>query len=333
MTTASVTLLFSDGVARRLDVEPGARLIEAAAEAGLTLLTDCGNGQCGTCTGRICSGAIHMDEYDRAVLPEADRDNGAVLPCVARATGPCVLELPYESAEACVEEPPPLLGRISAVDEVADETIRLEVDIEVPLAFEPGQYVRMRPPGTEQWRSYSMANRSGSTRLVFFIRLIVGGSFSGWLTKRARTGDVIEISNPHGSFFLRNEPRARLFIAGGTGLAPFLSMLDFIESHPEHRKQPTTLVMGVRTPQHLFAMAELERHREGLPNLELHFAAEKDATRECHAGYPTEIIPKIVLARYTRVYLCGPPPMIDAGRNAAMAAGIAHQDILCERFA
>lgn len=333
METIPVTLLFSDGVARRLDVAHGTNVVAAAAEAGLTLLTDCSNGQCGTCTARLCSGNVEMEEYDRAVLPDEDREDGSILPCVAKATAPCVIELPYDFSEASAEEPPPLPARVVSVEQVADETVRLEIDIDEPMEFEPGQYVRMRPPGGEAWRSYSMANASGSTRLVFYIRLVPEGLFSDWLAAQAKPGAELEVSVAHGSFFLRDEPRPRLFVAGGTGLAPFLSMLRLISEHPEHSKYPTTLVMGVRTPGHLFARAELDQLCARLPNLDVRFASEKDATSECYAGYPTDLIKDLGLQRTTRVYLCGPPPMVDAGRNAAVAAGMVRNDVLCERFA
>src|SRR3546814_16999761 len=87
----------------------------------------------------------------------------------------------------------------------------------------------MRPPGSEEWRSYSMACCSGAQRLAFYIRLVEGGSFSTWLTESAQVGGHLELSEPHGSFFLRHEARPRLFIAGGTGLAPFLAMLESID--------------------------------------------------------------------------------------------------------
>src|SRR5262245_5376918 len=82
-----VTLLFSDGVAHRLEVPCGKKIVEAASEAGLNLLTDCSNGQCGTCTAQLLSGAVEMEDYDTSVLPHDDRDAGVVLPCVCRVTG------------------------------------------------------------------------------------------------------------------------------------------------------------------------------------------------------------------------------------------------------
>ena len=104
-TTIPVTLLFADGVSQRLAVPCGGRLMDAAREAGLNLLTDCSNGQCGTCTAQLVSGAVEMEDYDSAVLPDTDRAGGAVLPCVCKVNTPCAIEFPYDSTEALSEEP------------------------------------------------------------------------------------------------------------------------------------------------------------------------------------------------------------------------------------
>lgn len=325
-----VTLLFSDGVAHRLDVPCGKKIVEAASEAGLNLLTDCSNGQCGTCTAQLLSGTVEMEDYDTAVLPDEDRDAGTVLPCVCRVTGPCAVELPYESAEALAEEPAPIDGEVVAVSQIASETMRLEVSIPENIQFEPGQYVRIHPAGTDFHRSYSMANVPGSNHLEFFVRLVPDGAFSGWLAN-AKPGDKVELSVPHGTFFLRDEERPRLFVAGGTGVAPFLSMLRSMNGKAQN--QPTTLLIGARTPGHLFALDELKAIREALPHVQVRLAVEQDANPECHHGYATDLITGLCLDPATRVYLCGPPPMVEAGRKAAEAAGLPRQDVLCERFA
>ncbi|WP_326541173.1 2Fe-2S iron-sulfur cluster binding domain-containing protein [Pseudorhodoferax sp.] len=333
MPPVAVTLLFADGVASRIDAEPGSTVVAAAALAGLTLLTDCSNGRCGTCTARLCSGAVELEGYDPAVLPDEDRADGAILPCVARVTGPCVVELPYDHAEASGEEALPMHCRVLAVEAVAEEAVRLVLEAPHPVAFEPGQYLRIRVPGTEHWRSYSMANGSGTSRLEFFVRTVPGGVFSEWLRHQAAPDDILEASAPRGSFFLRDEARPRLFVAGGTGLAPFLSMLRRIEAEPALQRQPTTLLVGARSPRHLIAQAELDALRASVPGLQVRQAAEADAGSALHAGYATELIATLGLAVDTRVYLCGPPPMVDAGRSAAAAAGLARGDVLCERFA
>lgn len=328
-TTIPVTLLFSDGVAHRLSVPCGGRLIEAATEAGLNLLTDCSNGQCGTCTAQLVSGSVDMDDYDTSVLPDEDRESGTVLPCVCRVNNACAIEMPYESAEAMAEEPDPIAAEVTGVEQVASETFRLEVKVDDALVFEPGQYVRIQPEGSDFHRSYSMANVPGTDRLQFFIRLVPDGAFSQWLAT-AKAGDRVELSAPHGTFFLRDEERPRLFVAGGTGVAPFLSMLRSMAAHPP--KHRTTVLIGARTAGHLFAMDELNALKDELKSVDLQFAVEQEAQSGCHQGFATDLIPQLGLDPTTRVYLCGPPPMVEAGRRAAEAAGLKRADVLCERF-
>lgn len=329
-TSFPVTLLFADGLSSRLTVPRGARLIDAANDAGLHLLTDCSNGRCGTCTAQRVSGSVDLDDYDSAVLPDADRASGAVLPCVCRVNATCAIEFPYDSSEAMGDEPAPVNAEVAAIEFVASETIRLELKAPAALAFEPGQYVRITPAGTDFHRSYSMANVPGTDRLQFFIRLVPGGSFSQWLAG-AKPGDSVALSTPHGAFFLREEDRPRLFVAGGTGVAPFLSMMRAMAAQPT--RQRTTVLIGARTRAHLFGLDELKALGEQIDGVELRFAVEQDAGDGCHAGYATDLIPTLDLDPSTRVYLCGPPPMVEAGRRAVETAGLQRSDVLCERFA
>lgn len=330
-TTIPVTLLFSDGVSRRLQVPCGHNLVESASAAGLNLLTDCSNGQCGTCTAQLVSGKVDLQEYDPSVLPDEDREDGVVLPCVCKVTAPCAIEFPYDSTEALSEEPEPMPAEVTAIDQVASEIVRLELTVGETIVFEPGQYVRIHPKGTEFSRSYSMANVPGTDRLEFYIRIVPGGAFSSWLAD-AKAGDVVDISAPHGTFFLRHEDRPRLFVAGGTGLAPFLSMLRAVAAEPTKPQPRTTVVIGARTPGHLIAMDELEQLRATLPDVAIHLAVEQGDGPAAHRGYPTDLIAQLQLDADTRIYLCGPPPMVEAGRSAAESVGLPRKEVLCERF-
>jgi len=331
MNTVPITLLFADGVTRRIPGQIGESVVQAATRAGLCLLTDCSNGQCGTCTATVLAGSLEMGEYDRAVLPDCDRADGLVLPCSSQIQAACTLEFPYDSTEVLAEEPPPVSGRIAWLTQVAAQTLQLDVTVDDPVHFAPGQYVRLRPQGAQAWRAYSMACISGVTRLTFYIRLVAGGQFSTWLSQ-ATEGDALELSAPHGSFFLRDEPRPRLFLAGGTGLAPFLSMLTSIAQDPQQKAIPTTLLVGVRSGAHLFATEHIQALHQNWPNLHVHYAAEEDPGTHCQAGLATALLPDLDIAPETRVYLCGPPAMVEAARSAAQSAGLARHDILCERF-
>ena len=335
MTTYPVTLLFADGVSRTAEATEGQKLLAVAESLGMNLLTDCSNGQCGTCVAKCVSGNVELDEYDASVLPDDEREDGAILCCVAKVRGPAVIEMPYDASEASGEEAAGQTGTVVEVKKIADEIVRLVVDVAMPVNFLPGQYVRLQPEGFEEPRSYSMANESGATRLVFYVRVVPDGKFSTWLLDEAQPGISIGVSAPRGSFFLRETERPRLLIAGGTGLAPFLAMLRKIANgvQPDVAKAETRLLIGARTGKHLFALEELKDLQARIPNLHVEIAAETDVPDGCAKGYPTDLIGGGRMSPDTQVYLCGPPPMVDAARAASIKAGAKKSEILCERFA
>lgn len=331
--TIPVTLLFSDGMAKHVEAHSGESVVSAAQRAGLTILTDCCNGECGTCRAGLVSGALELGPHSDLALSEEDHCDGAVLTCISKVTAPCAVEFPYDSTEAMAQEDPPFAGHITHIEQVAAETLALKVLIDEPLDFEPGQYVRIRPVGAETWRSYSMANQPGSDTLRFFIRMVDGGVFSTWLRNEAVVGAEVELSGPRGTFFLRRETRPRVFVSGGTGLAPFLSMLHSIASDPSLSRIPTTLLVGVRSDAHFFARDEIDAVQKAMPLLKVVYVAERDDSQSCHIGYATDLIGEAVAAGANeRIYLCGPPPMVEAGRKAAQAAGIPNENALAERF-
>ena len=52
------------------------------------------------CTARVASGTVTLGEYDRFVLADDERDDGAILCCVAHVNTACVIEIPYDASEA-----------------------------------------------------------------------------------------------------------------------------------------------------------------------------------------------------------------------------------------
>lgn len=333
MSRVAITLVFEDGAATQVFADEGQTIVQAAQEAGLNLLTDCSNGDCGTCMGQCTSGELDLGDYDPFVLTEDEVEDGAVLCCIGTAKSDVVIELPYDSAHADAPEEDPQQGRIVALEQVAEETMQLVVEVPNAVHFLPGQYVRLQAPGLDSWRSYSMANESDQCQLNFYIRLVSDGQFSAWLLNEAKVGAELEVSAPRGAFFLRSQAQPRLFIAGGTGLGPFLSML---RSMPEQNgagaSAPIHLLAGFRSGQHVFALEELEQLQSRLPHLQVQLATEADAPEGCHTGYATELVSQLELAANTQVYVCGPPPMVEAARTAVLAAGINKDHIYCERF-
>ena len=118
-----------------------------------------------------------------------------------------------------------LRATVTTCEMAAATVARLSIELEGRAAFHfrSGQYVRLRVPGTDQWRSYSIASTPRDLpRLEFLVRLIDGGAMAQYLLSRLRPGDAIDLEGPRGAFVLRPHRAPHLFVAGGTDLAPIL---------------------------------------------------------------------------------------------------------------
>src|SRR5207249_3671374 len=119
-------------------------------------------------------------------------------------------------------------GQVTTIDRMSDTTtgFSITLDNRSALGFLPGQYVNIQVPGTDQTRSYSFSSGPQAQEVSFLLRNTPTGALPTYLRERAKEGDRIEFNGPLGSFYLRQIQRPVLFLAGGTGLAPFLSMLE-----------------------------------------------------------------------------------------------------------
>ncbi len=118
----------------------------------------------------------------------------------------------------------------------------------MPLSFKPGQFVTLDLPIHEQrnrrWRSYSIASMpDGSNVIELVIVYVDGGSASKYIFENIKEGSVFTLRGPHGLFVLPEHiEKDMYFICTGTGIAPFRSMLHYINQHQlPHRKYYSAL--------------------------------------------------------------------------------------------
>ncbi|MDS0221208.1 FAD-binding oxidoreductase [Haloarcula sp. S1AR25-5A] len=122
------------------------------------------------------------------------------------------------------------LARIETLAERFDRPypslLRLRVKPDVDLDFAPGQYVTLRLRNTP--RAYSLANSPSEDELEFCIRLVPDGKLTSRLFERVRVGEAVVVRGPNGDMVL-DPPSSRdmVFLATGTGVAPFKSMIDY----------------------------------------------------------------------------------------------------------
>ncbi|MBN3796048.1 FAD-binding oxidoreductase [Burkholderia sp. Ac-20392] len=314
-------------------------LLSAAADADITLPSQCRRGSCGACQATVVDGAYEMQPDSAGVLPAGQR--GAVLLCRTRPRGDLQVAAPYDRTKVLLHPVPVRTARIAALETIAADTMRVELQIEPDDAFgsaaefEPGQFAELEVPGSGVRRPYSLANTSNwDGRLEFLIRLRPGGWFSTYLRERARPGDPLTVRVPMGGFGLfADSLRPRWFVAGGTGLAPILSMLRRMAEFQE--MVDARLFFGVNQESELFMLDELARLQAELPRLRVDlYVWRPDEEWGGLSGTPVDAL-RMALAEAGAspdIYVCGPPPLVQAVRDVATVAGVPDAQFASERF-
>jgi len=167
------------------------------------------------------------------------------------------------------------------------------------LEFAPGDCVALRTDGEES-RPYSIASGNREDTLRFLIRKMEGGEVSPWLMSR-RPGDIVQVSPPFGWFRPAQDigDAPFVFIATGTGVAPFLSFRGSFG-----HKAPTLFLYGLRRKADAVGVEQLV----GWCKLKLAISREK--TEDHYHGRVTALLEEMPLRPDTHYYLCGLESMI-----------------------
>ncbi|KAA0946003.1 MULTISPECIES: benzoate 1,2-dioxygenase electron transfer component BenC [unclassified Pseudomonas] len=328
--TYSIALNFEDGVTRFIDCKVGEKVLDAAFRQRINLPMDCSDGVCGTCKCRCETGAYDLgDDYIEDALSKDEAEERQVLTCQMVPQSDCVIAVPVSSS-ACKTGTAQFAATVASITRHADAALEVSFELDQAPVFLPGQYVNIGVPGSGQTRSYSFSSRPGDKRASFLIKHVPGGLMSGWLA-RAQPGDAVPMTGPLGSFYLREVVRPLLFLAGGTGLAPFLSMLEVLAERKETR--PVTLIYGVTRDQDLVMVEVLEAFAKRLPSFSFVTCVADPQTAHPQQGYVTQHMAKELLNDgEVDVYLCGPPPMVDAVRQHFKSQGVTPASFHYEKF-
>ncbi|MNX99313.1 Anthranilate 1,2-dioxygenase electron transfer component [compost metagenome] len=202
------------------------------------------------------------------------------------------------------------------------------------LDYLPGQYARIKIPGTEEWRSYSFANLpTAENQLQFLVRLLPKGVMSDFVRDRCSPGQILEFEAPLGSFYLRQVTCPLVLVAGGTGLSAFLGMLDEM-AIAGGCSQPVSLYYGVTQDCDLCELERLERYAQQIEGFKLHTVVShpSDNWTGKRGFVPEHFDTPTFTAQPFDLYVCGPPPMVDAIKNWVSEQGIEDARLYYEKF-
>ncbi|MGO4917224.1 benzoate 1,2-dioxygenase electron transfer component BenC [Pseudogemmobacter sp. W21_MBD1_M6] len=328
--TYKIALNFEDGVTRIIDCDDDEKVTDAAFRQKINIPMDCRDGVCGTCKCFAEKGEYELEFYLDEAMTEDEAAEGYVLTCQMMPQSDCVIRVPTSSL-ACKTGAETVSAEVVAVDRLSDTSFGLRVKPAKQIAFLPGQYVNISIPGSGQHRSYSFSSGPAGEDGSFLIRNIPGGLMSTWLAETAKPGDAVDLTGPMGAFYLRPMARPQLWLAGGTGLAPFLSMLELVAT--EGTDQPITLYYAVTRAADLVELDRVSALAGKIGNvtvITILAAAEEEHARK---GFVTDHLSTADLnGGDVDVYLCGPPPMVEAVRQHLDAAGVKPASFHFEKF-
>jgi propane monooxygenase reductase component len=211
------------------------------------------------------------------------------------------------------------------------------------IKFFPGQYVDIAVPGSDATRSFSMANTSSRDggRLEFIIKVYPDGLFSHFLDTQVAVGDKLDLTGPFGVFTLREGHDADLiFVGGGAGMAPILSLLRSMAERGIERK--ATYYYGARRRRDLCFEEELRAFERSLPGFRYVPALSEPADPADPAGADAwdgevGLITDVVKSREddlrgAHAYVCGPPPMVEAALPMLARLGVEEKNIYYDKF-
>ncbi len=169
------------------------------------------------------------------------------------------------------------------------------------LVFMPGDCLALFAADGRVSRPYSIASGIHDDTVRFVIRHMPGGVVSSFLSQR-KPGDSVRVSPPFGWFRPGEHAGQRpfVFIATGTGIAPFLA---FFRSYPE--LQPLVCLYGVRKGEDLIDPDWLNNRAP------MHIAVSRETVSGTYHGRVTGILPGLNLPSEADYYLCGLDSMID----------------------
>jgi benzoate/toluate 1,2-dioxygenase reductase subunit len=335
-TEHRATFRFVDGVESSVIVRAGDAVLDAALAGSVQLLHQCRSGNCASCTARLVAGDAPMRGGQASVLTAGEAAQGVRLLCRTEMRSDAIFQLDYDST-ASGAGPRKARAFVDAVERIAVDAVRLQLELAEGswIDFKPGQYIQLSVPGTDVRRSYSIASTPAQLpRIDLLIRLLPGGAMSEWLKNDAKPDTVIDLEGPFGAFTLKEKVDGpHILIAGGTGLAPMMSMIDAIRSRAG-RKPRILLSFGCASEQSLFYLNELELRCHWMPALDVRLSIDRGAEREgLRIGNPVAaIVADDVHNPDSVAYLCGPPGLIAAAQAYLVTLGLKAENIRAEQF-
>ena len=320
--------------ARKLDVRGGQTLLAALKNAGVFLPSACGGrGTCAYCKVKVSSGGGPVAPTETPLLTAGEVAADVRISCQLKVRGDMAVFVPEELL--AVRE---YRGRVEKIRDLTHDVKELTIRLIEPgeIDFAAGQYVQLQVGGEPVWRAYSISSPPQVRDAIeLIIRLVPGGICTTWVFTKLREGDEVRFTGPYGSFGLSDGGGGMVWIAGGSGMAPFWSMVRDMQRRGLRRR--CTYFFGAVAARDLFLLRELKQLESQLDWLRFVPALSRPAEGDDWSGQVgliTEVVARHVPdAADVEAYLCGSPGMIDAAVTVLRRKGIGEGRVFFDKFA
>ncbi|ADN01289.1 NADH:ubiquinone reductase (Na(+)-transporting) subunit F [Spirochaeta thermophila] len=335
----TVTISINGGK-KTLTVKGGSPLLLTLAQEQIFIPSACGGrGSCGACKVRVETDIGPHLPTEVPYLTEEERARNVRLSCQVKVKHDLSIEVPEELF---------LVRRVVAeVSSIRDLTHDIkEVRFRLPegerIPFKPGQYVQLEVPPYAKikeptQRAYSISSLPDEEEIELLIRKVPGGIATTYVHEHMKEGERLALIGPFGDFYLRETDAVMLCVAGGSGMAPFKSILLDMYRRGVNNRQ-VWFFFGARTRRDLFYVDLWRDLEEKWPVFRFVPALSEDPDYEGEKGLITEVLARYIETTMDREapkegYLCGSPGMLDACMNVMRRYGIPEDKIYFDKFA
>ena len=206
--------------------QEGDTLLRAALRAGVGLSYECNSGGCGGCKFELLQGEVETLWADAPGLNERDKRRGRHLACQCRAKGPVSIKASTGKEYVPKVVPQRHKAQLVGSSDITHDLREFRFRSTGGANFLPGQFAMLDLAGLDASRAYSLSNTANDDgEWHFQVRRVPHGKGTHVLFDKLACGDEIGLDGPYGVAWLRTEsPRDIVCVAGGSGLAPMVSI-------------------------------------------------------------------------------------------------------------
>jgi len=337
-----VTININEGT-KELIVKGGSSLLHTLSSEKIFIPSACGGrGSCGACKCQINTDVGPVLPTETPYLTKEEIDEKTRLSCQVKVKTDINITIPDELFN--VQQ---YIGTVERITDLTHDIKEVLIDLNGgKINYKSGQYSQLVVPKygkikEKTQRAYSMSSKpSEKGKVEMMIRLVPGGIATTYVHEQLKEGQKIEVIGPFGDFMKSEVDSTMICVAGGSGMAPFKSILyDMYEKG--FTNQEVWYFFGARGKKDIFYLDEMKALEEKWPNF--HFVAalsEPDSEDNWtgDVGLITDVLDNYLKTKVSKDkvlegYLCGSPGMINACNNVMTANNMTLDDIYYDKFA